>query len=370
MKSDKYFMNLALSLAKIGKFTTDPNPNVGCVVVKDNKIVGKGFHFKAGEDHAEISALKMASYKANGSTVYVTLEPCVHYGKTPPCVDALIEANVFRVVVATKDPNPKIKGYGLDKLKKAGIKITYGVLNKKSKEINKAFFKRMKTGIPYIILKLAISMDGRIAIKNGESKWITSWYSRQDVQKFRAQSSAILTTSSTVLKDDPFLNVRWDDFSEELKKKYLKENVRQPIRIILDRKNKIRPIHNITRLDGNCLLFTSTAFKKEKWAGNVKRLLVPDYKCKKNLIKLMKDLVFYNINSIFVESGSTFAGSLLEYNLVDELIIYIAPKLLGKGIDMVKIKELSSIKNAYKFQFINIKLIKKDLRIILVPLFR
>lgn len=368
MKSDEYYMNIALSLAKIGRFTTDPNPNVGCVVVKDNKIIGKGFHFKAGEDHAEISALKMASNKAKGSTVYITLEPCIHYGKTPPCVDALINAHVFRVVVATRDPNPKIKGYGLDKLKKAGIKVTCGVLIKKAKEINKAFFKRMKTGIPYIILKLAVSIDGCIAIKNGQSKWITSLYSRQDVQKFRAQSSAILTTSSTVLKDNPFLNVRWDNFSKKLKKKYLRENIRQPIRIILDRKNKVRPWHNITKFNGNCLIFTSTSFKKEEWKNNVKRLLVPDYKYKENLIKLMKDLVFYDINSIFVESGSTFAGSLLEYNLVDELILYVAPKLFGNGKKMIKIKELNNIKYAPKFQFVDVRLIEKDLRMILIPL--
>lgn len=365
MKSDEYFMNIALSLAKKGRFTTDPNPNVGCVIVKNNIIIGKGFHFKAGEDHAEISALKMASYNAKDSTVYVNLEPCVHYGKTPPCVDALIQANIYRIVVAIKDPNPKIKGYGLHKLSEAGIKITYGILKKKAEEINKTFFKRMRQGIPYIRLKLAVSIDGFIATKNGESKWITSKYSRQDVQNFRAQSSAILTTSSTILSDNPFLNVRWNDFSEKLKKEYLKNNIRQPIRIILDRKNKVKPEHNITKLDGDCLLFTSTIFKNENWLGNVKKILVPDYIYKKNLVKLIKGLSFYEINSVFIESGSIFAGSLLKYNLVDELIIYVAPKLLGDGIKMVKMKGFNKIKNAIKFKFSSIKLIKQDLRMIL-----
>jgi len=216
---DKYFMKYALSLAKKGKFTTSPNPNVGCVIVHNNKIIGKGFHSKTGKSHAEIYALKMAGEKSKGATAYITLEPCNYYGKTPPCTDALINAGIQRVVVAMEDPNPKVSGSGLLKLKNAGIKITNNLLIDKAEKLNLGFLKRMRIGIPYIQCKLAASIDGRTALSSGESKWITSKESRQDVQIFRAQADAILTSSSTVLFDNPSLNVRWKDFPLDFKKK-------------------------------------------------------------------------------------------------------------------------------------------------------
>lgn len=367
MKNDKKFMNRALFLAKKGKFTTDPNPNVGCVIVKKNKIISEGFHFQSGKEHAEILALRKASTKAKGSTVYVTLEPCIHYGKTPPCVDALISASVKRVVVAAKDPNPKVSGLGLYKLKNHGIEVKYGIFREKSKKLNQGFFKRMEKGIPYIRLKLASSLDGRIALRTGESKWITSIESRKDVQYFRAQSSAILTTSSTVLLDNPSLNVRWNNFSDKLKKNYNKKNIRQPVRIVLDRKSKIRPNHMITKLDGECWLIRSN-ISSEKWVGKVKEISFFQFKNKFNLVDLMKILAKNNINSLLVEAGSNFAGSLLRLNLVDELIIYLSPKILGKDSkELISIKGLKRILNAPNFKFTNIKFIKPDLRLTLIP---
>ncbi|MFP3014182.1 MAG: bifunctional diaminohydroxyphosphoribosylaminopyrimidine deaminase/5-amino-6-(5-phosphoribosylamino)uracil reductase RibD [Arsenophonus sp.] len=365
---DKQFMNRALLLAKQGRFTTSSNPNVGCVIVRDGKIVGEGFHFKIGEEHAEIFALKMATEKANGATAYITLEPCTHYGKTPPCVNALINSGIRRVVVAMIDPNPQVSGRGLLKLQQANIEVTHGLLMDKAEQLNKDFIKRMRTGFPYVQLKLASSLDGRIALASGESKWITSRASRKDVQKFRAQSNAILTTSSTILTDNPALNVRWEDFTTELQNIYPKDLIRQPVRIVLDRNNQVKPEHAITKLDGECWLIRQNSIS-ENWHGNVKQIETPIYKKKIDLIFLMKQLAKYNINSIFVESGPILAGALLTLGLIDELILYIAPKFLGKiAKELIDIQELQKLKDAPEFEFINIKHIGTDLRLILRPL--
>ncbi|AMA64821.1 Riboflavin biosynthesis protein RibD [Candidatus Arsenophonus lipoptenae] len=366
--NDQKFMNHALFLAKKGRFTTSPNPNVGCVIVSNGIIVGDGFHSKSGAPHAEIYALQKAGKKANGGTAYITLEPCSHYGKTPPCVNALINAGIRRVVVALKDPNPNVSGRGLVQLQKAGIEVVYGLLMDKAEQLNLGFLKRMRTGFPYVQLKLATSLDGKTALASGESKWITSLNSRKDVQKLRAQASAILTTSVTVLADNPILNVRWTDFPNKLKNIYPKNKIRQPIRIILDSKNQVNPEHLITQTNSPCWLIRPNPILQH-WSNNVEQIVIPKYKKRINLIILMIQLAKRDINSILVESGPTLASALLKLDLIDELIIYISPKILGeKARELINIPELKKLKDAPKFKFINIKLLGPDLRVKLRPL--
>ena len=210
----------ALKLAQRGRFTTHPNPNVGCVIVKDGEIVGEGYHQRAGEPHAEVHALRMAGEKAKGATAYVTLEPCSHHGRTPPCCDALIAAGVARVVASMQDPNPQVAGRGLYRLQQAGIDVSHGLMMSEAEQLNKGFLKRMRTGFPYIQLKLGASLDGRTAMASGESQWITSPQAQRDVQRQRAQSHAILTSSATVLADDPALTVRWSELDEQTQALY------------------------------------------------------------------------------------------------------------------------------------------------------
>ena len=365
---DKQFMTRALSLAQQGRFTTSPNPNVGCVIVSDGKVVGEGFHCKAGEAHAEIYALQMAGEKAKGATAYVTLEPCSHYGKTPPCVDALISAGIRRVVVAMQDPNPQVAGRGLLKLHHAGVEVVHGLLMDEAEQLNRGFLKRMRTGFPYVQLKLAASLDGRTALASGESKWITSPAARQDVQSFRAQASAILTTSTTVLADDPALNVRWTDFAPELQNIYSKDHLRQPIRIVLDSNNQVKPEHIVTKLAGECWLIRPKPLSQD-WCGHVEQMAIPTYEKEIDLVLLMLQLAKRNINSIWVESGPTLAGALLTLGLVDELIVYIAPKILGATArGLMNIPELQKLNDAPAFEFINIEVIGSDLRLTLRPL--
>nr|BET44600.1 MAG: bifunctional diaminohydroxyphosphoribosylaminopyrimidine deaminase/5-amino-6-(5-phosphoribosylamino)uracil reductase RibD [Candidatus Aschnera chinzeii] len=365
---NEQFMHYALFLAKKGIFNTSPNPNVGCVIVKDNKIIGEGYHYHAGGAHAEIIALKKAGNNAVNSIVYITLEPCSHYSKTPPCVNALINAGIKTIVVAMQDPNPRVAGRGLLKLREAGIEVIIGMLMDEAKKLNLPFIKRMSTGLPYVQVKIAVSLDGKTALISDESKWITSGMARQDVQFFRAQVSAILTTSKTVLLDNPYLNVRWSNFSSNMQRLYHRRNIRQPIRIILDINNQIEPKHLITKIQGECWLIRKH-MKKQNWIGSVKQIIIPTDNNYFDLDLLMIKLANYNINSVLVETGSNFTGQLLATGLIDELIIYIAPRVLGsiaKG--MFDIPVLKTLKYSPMFKFVDIKPIGTDLRVILHPL--
>lgn len=250
MHHDELYMARAFELARLGRFTTAPNPNVGCVIVRDGEIVGEGYHLRAGEPHAEVHALRMAGDKARGATAYVTLEPCSHHGRTPPCADALVAAGVTRVVAAMQDPNPQVAGRGLYKLQQAGVEVRHGLMLAEAEAVNLGFLKRMRTGFPYVQLKLGASLDGRTAMASGESQWITSPEARQDVQRLRAQSAAILSTSATVLADDPSLTVRWDELDAETQRLYPRDNLRQPLRILLDSQNRITPQHRVVLQPG------------------------------------------------------------------------------------------------------------------------
>ncbi|QJC33145.1 bifunctional diaminohydroxyphosphoribosylaminopyrimidine deaminase/5-amino-6-(5-phosphoribosylamino)uracil reductase RibD [Enterobacteriaceae endosymbiont of Donacia clavipes] len=364
---DKFYMLHAIKLAKLGIFTTTPNPNVGCVIVKNKKIIGQGYHFKTGESHAEINALKIAGENAKDSTVYLTLEPCNYSNLTPSCCNALINAKIKRIVVATKDPNPKINGKSLKLLKLKGIKITNNILFKEAESINKGFFKRINTGIPWIQLKLASSLDGKIALLNGNSKWISSKIARQDVQKLRAQNSAILSTSKTVLQDNATLLVNWNKLNYHIKKIYPKKFLRQPIRIILDRLNKIKPSDNIIINSGKIFLIKSK-YTLENWPNYVEQIIIPEINGYFDLKYLFKTLGKKGINNLLIEAGSILSGFLITYNLIDELIIYLTPKLFGNiALNLCNIKKFVNIIDVPNFYFTKIKKIGPDLKLILKP---
>ncbi|MFT8229583.1 MAG: bifunctional diaminohydroxyphosphoribosylaminopyrimidine deaminase/5-amino-6-(5-phosphoribosylamino)uracil reductase RibD [Enterobacterales bacterium] len=367
MEHDEIYLTRAFKLSQLGKFTTSPNPNVGCVIVNNKTIVGEGYHKFTGQVHAEIYALKMAGNLSKGSTVYVTLEPCTHYGKTAPCVDALINSKISRIVIGMLDPNPNITGTSIDKFKKAGIEVVNNT-NLLNLRINKGFFKRMKTGLPLITLKMAISLDGRIAMKSGESKWITSLPSRKDLQIIRATSDAILSTSSTVLRDNPSLSVKWSKLSYEIQNNYSINTLRQPIKVIIDSKNRVNINHKVITNCGRTLL---VRLKKDNiiWPKSVEQCIIPkkldSNKIKRiNLTFLMKYLGNKQINTILVEAGASLASALLKEKLIDELIIYQAPKLLGHdAYPLCFLPEINKLNEAYVLSLINIKQIGSDIRL-------
>ncbi|CAL4323243.1 Riboflavin biosynthesis protein RibD [Buchnera aphidicola (Symydobius americanus)] len=358
-QKDIFYMKKAIKLSKKGEYTTDPNPNVGCVIVKKKKIVGIGWHEKYGTNHAEVNAINMAGKLAKNGTAYVSLEPCNHFGKTPPCCQAIVKSGIKRVVISSMDPNPKVSGKGVKFLKKSGILITTGILKKQSEYINRGFLKRMKTGLPWIQLKLAISIDGRTAMKNGESKWITSNHARKDVHKFRSKSSAIISTSNTILTDNPLLTARYK----------IKNNdkIKQPIRIIVDSQNRVKPYHNLIKQTEKIWLIR---LKKdnETWPNHVQQILIPSYKKKINLIKLFYMLGKKEINTIWIESGSIFFSKILNLGIADEIIFYIATKMLGDtGKPSFITNKITNLKNVPNFRLEKIKRIGPDIKIILKP---
>ncbi|WP_374256481.1 bifunctional diaminohydroxyphosphoribosylaminopyrimidine deaminase/5-amino-6-(5-phosphoribosylamino)uracil reductase RibD [Yokenella regensburgei] len=364
---DEMYMARALKLAQRGRFTTHPNPNVGCVIVKDGVVVGEGFHYRAGEPHAEVHALRMAGDKAKGATAYVTLEPCSHHGRTPPCCEALIAAGVSRVVAAMQDPNPQVAGRGLHRLKEEGIDVSHGLMMSEAELLNKGFLKRMRTAFPYIQLKLGASLDGRTAMASGESQWITSPAARRDVQRLRAQSHAILTTAATVLADDPALTVRWDELNPDTQAIYPREALRQPLRIVLDRLGQVTPEHRIVQQSGETWIVHSQEDNRE-WPENVRALKVPEHNGHLDLVLLMMQLGKAQINSLWVEAGPTLAGALLQAGLVDELVVYLAPKLLGNDArGLFVLPGLEKLRDAPQLQFSQIRQVGPDLCVHLTP---
>lgn len=361
---DHYYMQQAIDLAKKGRFTTAPNPNVGCVIVKDNNIIGKGYHIKAGQPHAEVYALNEAGSNASGATVYVTLEPCSHFGRTPPCADALIVANVARVVIAMQDPNPNVSGRGIERLRQAGITVEVGLLNDQAELINRAFLKRMRTGMPYVQLKLAVSLDGKIAMASGESKWITSAAARQDVQQFRAQASAILSTRATVQADNASLTVRHAELPVDVQVTYPADLIRQPVRIIIDSQNKLAGTENIFKQSGETWIIRKNDQAIDQ--PNCRLLVESSSQTDIDLTAIFAQLAKQQINSIWVEAGSHLAGALIEQDLIDELIIYYAPKLLGhNALDMTVLPQLQKLSLAPEFSYQSVTIIGPDLRCIL-----
>lgn len=365
--SDKAFMQQAIALAERGRFTTTPNPNVGCVVVKEGVVVGQGWHQKAGEPHAEVHALRQAGTRAKGATAYVTLEPCSHHGRTPPCCDALIAAGVKRVVVAMPDPNPQVAGRGLHRLQQAGIRVEQGLLADAAERLNCGFLKRMRTGLPWVQLKMACSLDGKTAMASGESQWITSPQARQDVQYFRAQSSAILTTSQTVLADDPAMTVRWDELSSEVQAVIGEAALlRQPTRIVLDSAQRVGEQAKIFATPGEVWQFSASHPEiNPAWS---RRFMLPEHGGGLDLVALMMTLGQQQINQLWVEAGATLAGALLTAGVVDELFLYIAPKLLGSDAQgLCVLPGITQLAAAPRFSFEEVAKVGPDLRVVLRP---
>ena len=364
---DVAFMQLALDLAKQGEFTTTPNPSVGCVLVKDGEVVGKGFHAKAGEPHAEVMALREAGEKARGATAYVTLEPCSHFGRTPPCAKGLVEAGVSKVIAAMCDPNPQVAGKGLQILTDAGIESAVGLLEENAEQLNKGFLKRMRTGKPFVQLKLAMSIDGKTAMASGESKWITGAQARADVQQYRAKASAILSTSQTVLADDPSLNVRWEELPSDVKADYPQEKLRQPVRVILDSSHKVRSDFKVFLTESPVWLVGEEDYPLTGFPVFTDYLQLDRNQGETRLQALMAELGKRQINTLWVEAGATLAGALIAENLVDELIIYMAPKLLGdQARDLCHLPNLTQLADAPLWQLQSCEPIGDDLKLIYI----
>ncbi|HMH17643.1 MAG TPA: bifunctional diaminohydroxyphosphoribosylaminopyrimidine deaminase/5-amino-6-(5-phosphoribosylamino)uracil reductase RibD, partial [Burkholderiales bacterium] len=332
--ADHEFMGQALALAGRGLYTTTPNPRVGCVVVRDGAVVGSGWHEKAGLPHAEVLALKEAGDRARGAALYVNLEPCSHHGRTPPCVDAVIAAGVKRVVAAIQDPNPKVAGSGFAKLRAAGMVIELGLKEDEARELNIGFVLRMARGRPWVRMKIAASLDGRTALANGKSQWITGEVARADGHRWRARACAILTGFGTVRDDDPQLNVRGVDTS------------RQPLKIVVDSKFETSPSARLLK-EGKTLVVGAVNDAKRiaslKQAG-AEVAIIPNDSSKVELFELMQDLARRELNEIHVEAGAKLNGSLLQAGVVDELLVYLAPSLIGdSGRGMFSLPELTEL---------------------------
>ncbi|HEX5123135.1 MAG TPA: bifunctional diaminohydroxyphosphoribosylaminopyrimidine deaminase/5-amino-6-(5-phosphoribosylamino)uracil reductase RibD [Rhodanobacteraceae bacterium] len=350
--TDERHMRRALALAERGLFSTQPNPRVGCVIAHGETIVGEGWHVRAGEPHAEPIALRAAGEHARGATAYVTLEPCAHHGRTPPCADALIEAGVTRVVAATSDPNPKAVG-GLARLRAAGIEVASGLLGNEARALNVGFFSRIERCRPWVRVKIAASLDGRTALANGESKWITSEAARDDVQRWRARSSAILTGIGTELADDPRLTVRLD------------VDCIAPLRVILD--STLRTPADSHVLDGGAptlIIHARDARPSDGRFDRVERLAVDGENGRLDLDAVLVELARREVNELQVEAGPILTGAFLAAGLVDELLLYLAPKLLGDSAQpMARLPVLSALADAATMTLVEQSTCGPDLRL-------
>ena len=358
---DRFAMQRALTLAARGLESTDPNPRVGCVVAQRGRIVGEGWHERAGEAHAEVVALRAAGSQAAGATVYVTLEPCSHHGRTPPCVEALTAARVARVVYAAADPNPLVNGQGAAGLRAAGIAVEAGLLAPESAELNAGFIRRMTHGRPLVRLKLAMSLDGRTALASGASRWITGEAARADVQHWRARSSAILTGIGTVLADNPRLSVRAAGAEP-----------RQPLRVVLDALLRTPPQARLFESPGVVLLFTSSHDRARRAVlearGARVEHLADGGDGRLDLARMLARLAELEVNEVHVEAGATLAGSLVRSGLVDELLLYVAPILLGpQARALVELPPVAELAASPRYRIIESRQIETDLRLRLRP---
>jgi diaminohydroxyphosphoribosylaminopyrimidine deaminase/5-amino-6-(5-phosphoribosylamino)uracil reductase len=364
---DERMMQRAIELAALGRHITQPNPCVGCIVTQGDRIVGEGWHRKWGEPHAEPLALQAAGAQAKGATVYVTLEPHSYQGRTPPCTDALIRAGVRRVVIGVLDANPKVSGDGVRQLQAAGIDVQVGLLADQTRELNLGFEKRMTTGLPRLIVKSAISLDGRISLANGESKWITGEAARADVQHLRSRMSAVLTGVDTVLADDPQLNVR-DPSIDMLG--------RQPLRVVLDTKLRTPPTAAMLKLPGETLIFASNAPSSAAKTGSVTdelrqagaEIIAADLDAsgRIDLDFVLRELGRRLCNDVLVEAGPTLVGRILQLGLADEVIAYVAPMLLGPDARaMANLPSLQALDQAQRYTMHAVDRVGDDVRLIL-----
>ncbi len=362
---DRFAMQRALTLATRGLETTDPNPRVGCVIARGDHIIGEGWHERAGEAHAEVLALRAAATQAAGATAYVTLEPCSHHGRTPPCADSLIGARVARVVYAVEDPNPEVRGRGAQRLREAGVVVQSGLCEQEALEINRGFIKRMQHGRPWVRLKLAMSLDGRTALASGASRWITGEAARHDVQLWRARSSALLTGMGTLLADDPRLDVRLPDESAG-------GGRRQPLRVLLDGSLRTPPGARLFTVPGEVLILTSVPASDPRWEPRCAALAaqgarietLPAAGGRVPLLMALERLGELEVNELQVEAGPTLAGEFFSQSLVDELLLYVAPKLLGpQARPLAMLPPLADLGDAQSFALVEARELGGDVRL-------
>lgn len=351
--ADHGFMTRAIDLARLGLLTATPNPRVGCVIVKDGAVVGEGWHRRAGEPHAEVVALGEAGGRARGATVYVTLEPCSHFGRTPPCVEALIEARVGRVIAAMEDPNPKVNGRGLARLRDAGVDVRCGLLQHEATELNIGFVSRMSRGRPWVRLKIAASLDGLTALPDGTSQWITGEAARRDGHAWRARACAILTGIGTVRDDDPQLDVR------------LVETQRQPIKVLVDSRLGVDLEAKLLKGAPTWIACAVENPGKERELRDrgCEVIRLPDAQGKVDLAALMTELAARGLNEVHVEAGYKLNGSLVRADVVDELLAYVAPALLGKGLGMFALDAPAELSQRRQLRFTDVERLGPDLRL-------
>ena len=354
---DHRHMARALRLAERGLTTTQPNPRVGCVIARGDEVVGEGFHERVGEPHAEVHALRDAGERAKGATAYVTLEPCAHHGRTPPCADALVAAGLARVVIAAEDPNPRVDGQGAARLREAGIKVEAGLMREPARELNVGFFHRLEHGRPFVRVKLAMSLDGRTALADGSSMWITGEAARHDVQRWRARSSAILTGSGTALADDPRLTVRVPDLPHV-----------PPLRVVLDR--ALRTPEGANLLDGSAptLVLHGSSVKPDLRFAAVECAVVEEVDGGLDLGAVLALLAGRDINELHVEAGPTLCGALFAAGLVDEMLLYVAPVLLGdRARPLLFLPPLDDMSRRWGLEVMDRRVVGDDLRLRLRP---
>lgn len=354
LTQDQIWMQRAIELARLGQYSTKPNPNVGCVLVKDGQLVGEGYHPRAGQPHAEVFALSDAGDAARGATAYVTLEPCAHYGRTPPCAKGLVEAGVARVVVACPDPNPLVAGKGVQILRDAGIQVEVGVLEQQAHQLNLGFLKAMATGQPYVRLKVASSLDGRTAMASGESKWITGNPARLDVQHWRAISAVVITGIETVLADDCQLNVRQLAIHQDI------SSIAQPKRLVLDRQGRLPLTAKLLEQPDSVMVMGP--YRAELEALGVIQLEV------QSLDQLLRTLVQqYQLYDVLIEAGATLSTAFLQQQLVDEVISYVAPTLLGRSARAMFQAEFERMAQQLRFKLCDVTQFGDDVRLRLTP---
>ncbi len=358
--ADIHYMQRCLGLAEVGRFTAKPNPVVGAVLVSGDTIIAEGFHERAGQEHAEIVALKNAGDRARGATLYVTLEPCSHIGRTGPCADAVIDAGITRVVYGMVDPNPNVSGNGLNKLRAAGIQVDGPVLPDEAEALNLGFVKRMREGLPYVRCKLAMSLDGRTAMASGESKWITGFEAREDLHKLRAQSGVIMSGIETVIADDPGLDARYEGV-----------NIMQPLRVIVDSRLRIPPGARTLQLPGEVMVATAVTSsdllvdkQRELARNNVILLPCANTGGRVDLEALLRYLALEKqCNDILLETGAELAGAMLDACLVDEVITYIAPKLLGSDArPLFNLRGKTKLSDHIALEVCDVEMLGKDCR--------
>jgi diaminohydroxyphosphoribosylaminopyrimidine deaminase/5-amino-6-(5-phosphoribosylamino)uracil reductase len=359
---DREHMAAALRLAENGLYDTKPNPTVGCVLVKNERVIASGWTAPAGGPHAERVALAAAGADARGATAYVTLEPCSHYGRTGPCSKALIEAGVARVVYAGRDPNPRVDGAGLRELEAAGIRVDGGVLEQAAEPLNRGFFARMRHGRPWVRSKIAATLDGRTALANGESRWITGSQARSDVHRWRARSGAVVTGSGTVLRDDPSLDARREDAAIDAR-----FGIKQPLRVILDSRLRTPPSAKTLSLPGEVVIFTTRVADEAEAvltrAGARIERAARGEQC--DLDKVLARLAELEVNDVWLEAGARLNGAFLKAGLIDELVLYLAPKLLGDTArGMFAVPALAALADGWDLTIEEIGSVGADLRVV------